>query len=202
MKNWIVTCAALAASAVPFLGGGANAATITYTFTGTATGFIGLDGFTDESFTVTLVGDTNNVTSSGGELFNQVTSANFTVGSTSGALTGAFNEAIVNTDPSTPRVAFGQFTGADFVAEALQASSFGSYNLKTAFPLTNGTPEFITQVFETSVGSLEFDSASFASFQATGGVPEPSTWAMMLLGFAGLGFVGYSRTPRAKPKAA
>jgi hypothetical protein len=23
--------------------------------------------------------------------------------------------------------------------------------------------------------------------------PEPSTWAMMLLGFAGLGFVGYRR---------
>jgi PEP-CTERM motif len=25
-------------------------------------------------------------------------------------------------------------------------------------------------------------------------VPEPSTWAMMLLGFAGLGFAGYRRT--------
>jgi hypothetical protein len=25
-------------------------------------------------------------------------------------------------------------------------------------------------------------------------IPEPSTWAMMLLGFAGLGFVGYRRT--------
>jgi hypothetical protein len=26
-----------------------------------------------------------------------------------------------------------------------------------------------------------------------GGVPEPSTWAMMLVGFAGLGFAGYTR---------
>jgi hypothetical protein len=25
------------------------------------------------------------------------------------------------------------------------------------------------------------------------GVPEPSTWAMLLLGFAGLGFIGYRR---------
>lgn len=33
-------------------------------------------------------------------------------------------------------------------------------------------------------------------------VPEPSTWAMMLLGFAGLGFVGYCQTLRAKPQAA
>jgi hypothetical protein len=28
-------------------------------------------------------------------------------------------------------------------------------------------------------------------------VPEPSTWAMVLLGFAGLGFVSYRRTQRA-----
>jgi len=28
-------------------------------------------------------------------------------------------------------------------------------------------------------------------------VPEPSTWALMLLGFAGLGFAGYRRSKRA-----
>jgi PEP-CTERM motif len=34
-------------------------------------------------------------------------------------------------------------------------------------------------------------------------VPEPSTWAMMLLGFAGLGFAGYRQTtPKAEPQAA
>jgi len=26
-----------------------------------------------------------------------------------------------------------------------------------------------------------------------GGVPEPTTWAMMLLGFAGVGFMAYRR---------
>jgi hypothetical protein len=30
-------------------------------------------------------------------------------------------------------------------------------------------------------------------FGVGGAVPEPSTWAMMLLGFAGLGFAGYRR---------
>lgn len=30
------------------------------------------------------------------------------------------------------------------------------------------------------------------------GTPEPATWAMMLLGFAGMGFVGYRRTARAR----
>jgi Ice-binding-like/PEP-CTERM motif len=33
-------------------------------------------------------------------------------------------------------------------------------------------------------------------------VPEPSTWAMMLLGFAGLGFVGYLRATRISALAA
>jgi hypothetical protein len=30
-----------------------------------------------------------------------------------------------------------------------------------------------------------------------GSVPEPSTWAMMLLGFAGLAYAGYRKTKRA-----
>ena len=33
-------------------------------------------------------------------------------------------------------------------------------------------------------------------------VPEPSTWAMMLLGFAGLGFAGYRRGSKARPASA
>jgi PEP-CTERM motif len=31
----------------------------------------------------------------------------------------------------------------------------------------------------------------------TSAVPEPSTWAMMFIGFAGLGFLSYRRTRRA-----
>ena len=39
-----------------------------------------------------------------------------------------------------------------------------------------------------------------AAFSLDGSVvPEPSTWAMMLLGFAGLGFAGYRRARRARP---
>ena len=41
------------------------------------------------------------------------------------------------------------------------------------------------------------------TFSLTGAVvPEPSTWAMMLLGFAGLGFAGYCRTRKARPARA
>jgi hypothetical protein len=48
--------------------------------------------------------------------------------------------------------------------------------------------------------ALEADGAILAtesdSFTVTGGVPEPSTWASMLLGFLGLGYVGYRRKNR------
>jgi hypothetical protein len=43
--------------------------------------------------------------------------------------------------------------------------------------------------------TVSFDFSAFV-------VPEPSTWAMLLVGFAGLGFVGYRRTRKAKPQAA
>ncbi len=36
-------------------------------------------------------------------------------------------------------------------------------------------------------------STDFASLRA---VPEPSTWALMLLGFAGLGYAGYDRSKK------
>ena len=41
------------------------------------------------------------------------------------------------------------------------------------------------------------------AFSLTGAVvPEPSTWAMMLLGFAGLGFAGYRHARKASPASA
>jgi hypothetical protein len=61
-------------------------------------------------------------------------------------------------------------------------SSNGLFDFTFAAPVTSVT-------FTSSQNSLEVASVSSA-------VPEPSTWAMMLLGFAGLGFAGYRRTKR------
>jgi hypothetical protein len=60
-----------------------------------------------------------------------------------------------------------------------------------------GTIDDLGQHIALNLGknTLSFDASLFA-------VPEPSTWAMLLLGFAGLGFAGYRRTRRAKPHAA
>jgi hypothetical protein len=55
--------------------------------------------------------------------------------------------------------------------------------------VNEGTADQITSYTQ----ALEFAPASF-----TPGTPEPSTWAMMLLGFAGLGFLGYRQTAKAR----
>jgi hypothetical protein len=36
-------------------------------------------------------------------------------------------------------------------------------------------------------------------FALGGAVPEPSTWAMMLIGFAGLGFAAHQRSAKGRP---
>jgi hypothetical protein len=57
-----------------------------------------------------------------------------------------------------------------------------------------GTVNPVTGVVETTL--LNIDAPHGMEFLAA---PEPSTWAMMLVGFAGLGFMGYAR--RAKGAA-
>jgi hypothetical protein len=50
--------------------------------------------------------------------------------------------------------------------------------------------------YNNNSGNWRFADVGFTG-TAIGAVPEPSTWAMMLLGFAGLGFMAYHR--KAKP---
>jgi hypothetical protein len=48
-----------------------------------------------------------------------------------------------------------------------------------------------------------YDTHTFGSFStAAGVVPEPSTWAMMLIGFAGVGFAGYRASRKSAPSVA
>jgi PEP-CTERM motif len=56
----------------------------------------------------------------------------------------------------------------------------------------NAAGIFATGPFVSELGAYNFSNAFItAGFQS--GIPEPSTWAMMMLGFAGLGFAGYRK---------
>ncbi len=67
----------------------------------------------------------------------------------------------------------------------LYASTFLTGSADITDPITIDLPQGVT-----------YTSASGLFLTKVGSVPEPSTWAMMLLGFAGLGYAGYRR---AKP---
>jgi hypothetical protein len=56
-------------------------------------------------------------------------------------------------------------------------------------------------VFGGSANFIAFDNITLGS-ATPGGVPEISTWAMMLGGFAGLGFVGYRRSRSGRARLA
>ncbi len=60
-----------------------------------------------------------------------------------------------------------------------------------------GTVVTITSAATNGFWDFFVDNVGFD--QATPGVPKSSTWAMMLLGFAGLGLAGYRRAASAKP---
>ena len=69
-------------------------------------------------------------------------------------------------------------------------------------PAGNNFTIFTPQIVN---GELQVFSAPILNFSGTpltpGGVPEPSTWAMMLAGFAGLGLLGYRQTAKARVAA-
>jgi hypothetical protein len=48
----------------------------------------------------------------------------------------------------------------------------------------------------------EFKQVQFSAAGIQPSIPEPSTWAMMLAGFAGLGFLGYRTSRRESASAA
>jgi hypothetical protein len=60
----------------------------------------------------------------------------------------------------------------------------------------NGTFDQVVFTENPAVGGYESDNHTVGFFTHVGGVPEPSTWAMLLLGFAGLGVAGYRSSRR------
>ncbi len=63
----------------------------------------------------------------------------------------------------------------------------------------NGATEAANETFTYVAGGGDPSTTNF--YNGVSGVPETSTWAMMLAGFAGLGFVGYRRNKLASVAA-
>ncbi len=75
---------------------------------------------------------------------------------------------------------------------------FGGLTVSSAagLPSFQATPEQFEAAIAPDPGPNDVGS-SFTFVQVHGAIPEPTTWAMMLLGFAGLGYAGYRKARRA-----
>ncbi len=63
----------------------------------------------------------------------------------------------------------------------------GTFGVETTSSAPSGSQLYTYGIF----GDYWSSAPETLAFELTSGVPEPSTWAMMGLGFAGLGFVSY-----------
>jgi hypothetical protein len=92
-------------------------------------------------------------------------------------------------------------------ASALDVNAYeGASPLEISYSWSAGTNYSVTPPDTLSVGGFTQGSANFSvvyTYTPTAPVPEPSTWAMMLVGFAGLGFLGWrgSRKPGGRAAA-
>jgi hypothetical protein len=72
----------------------------------------------------------------------------------------------------------------------------GPSNYFYIIPWPNGSMAIATQ-FMGPQGYFDYYNGQFeASNLSISAVPEPSTWAMLILGFAGIGFMAYRRTSK------
>jgi PEP-CTERM motif len=121
-----------------------------------------------------------------------VTSADVTALGTSPAVTGPFTtkENLVEY-PSSDHLLYISLSGglsstSDLLVLFLPTSTligyFGGPMCSTTYSCS-----LTAQSYLEPGGLPQFQSLTFGSLS----VPEPSTWAMMLIGFAGLGFAGY-----------
>jgi hypothetical protein len=79
---------------------------------------------------------------------------------------------------------FGTFTGLYSGVAAPTNFTFGGSSVKSSeFTSKSGSPANVQ-------AALKFDNIAIE------GVPEPATWAMMIIGFLGLGFLGYRKSSR------
>ncbi|MBR0697805.1 PEP-CTERM sorting domain-containing protein [Bradyrhizobium lablabi] len=106
-----------------------------------------------------------------------------------------FNTLVVHTLGGANYTFTGTTIAAQFAAEGVKAN--GCQNLTDCnryFTFTADPGEQITG-FSMSSSSNSFEITNISA------VPEPTTWAMMILGFLGLGFLGYRKSAKSSTNA-
>jgi PEP-CTERM motif len=178
-------------------------------------------GFADASVVIDIYQSGANVVASGS---GRIDLTDLTAGATSFSEVGVVaDEGIVAIGAPAEETNYSSVIGpASFGSGGTELASTGSGDLFGVASIEGviGVPENYVSG-STLFGSVTFDNATIASLGLTPGtyvytwgsgahadsltvdiVPEPSTWVMMLIGFAGLGFAGYRTSRKAVSIAA
>ncbi len=169
----------------------ARAELITYTFSGTGSGSLGSQSFTDTLFTITSTADTSQVTNSSPGIFRVPDlTANVTV---SGIGTGTFTITTINvSNQNVSRVGISD-PNQNMAILFVDNPAVATYDLTTAIgPLTGPTAFNPGATFATTAGDFSLTVVPSATFQATVGqaIPEPAT--LTLIGIGALGLLGHA----------
>jgi PEP-CTERM motif len=185
------------ADAIPYPGIGTPIAVPSYNFTASSTGNITAYFYTSDA------GDTEEVSM----LVNGVATGIFGLNNHTSAVGEAFNLGPVAAGDEIEFFIADLSTGVDWYSNAADNSDGANHAYATAY--TGGVSAIPVGTYlgfedRGTGGDYDYNDDQFvftnvASSVVAPGTPEPSTWAMMVLGFAGLGYAGYRRTrePRA-----
>ena len=93
---------------------------------------------------------------------------------------------------------FVQCTGVSFLTDATPGQDIVTINFNTLNSSQQEFYDFAATAFGTNGvnpqdGGTFGNNATLTTAGVVAAVPEPSTWAMMILGFCGLGFMAYRR---------
>ncbi len=170
----IVVLSALAVSSIA-----AHASPITFTETVTASGSLDGSSFADKLVTITGIGDTTNVTSSGSIYFLALNSATVRVGLTVDAFTGTLDVF----DNTTADVAGFTLIGDEDILDITGVPTFATYALSSAVSEAGNTTFNPNAAFPTTGGSFDLTSfdtvTTFSAAVGTAATPEPSSFALL-----------------------
>ena len=178
----------------------ASAAPITYTLTTTATGTLGASSFMNSLVTVTLTGNTSNVTAGPAPFTDVLVNSGSATVSVPGVGTGTFTDAIEVVSTLNDLAIFGtpavlildNTTGTGIVLQ--EGSVFSTYDLGGPLGPISGTGgvasgSHVTPVFPTTAGNLTWavgQSLGASTFTASTTVPEPTSLTQFSVGLLGL----------------